>query len=55
MVCTGSFTDAMTGQDQQCRMVTRFVSDDQHVFEMWGADPTGKDVKWMEITYSRAK
>jgi hypothetical protein len=54
MVCHGRFTDAMTGQEQQCRMVSRFVSDDQHVFEMWGPDPTGRDVKWMEITYNRA-
>jgi hypothetical protein len=55
MVCRGSYADAMTGKDQPCRMVSRFVSDDQHVFEMWGPDPTGREVKWMEITYNRAK
>jgi hypothetical protein len=55
MVCIGSFADAMTGKDSPCRMVTRFVSDDQHVFEMWGPDPTGRELKWMEITYTRAK
>jgi hypothetical protein len=55
MVCRGAYADAATGKDQPCRLVTRFVSDDQHVFEMWGPDPTGSEVKWMEITYNRAK
>lgn len=55
MVCHGSYTDPATGKEQATRLVTRFVSDDQHIFEMWGPDPTGAEVKWMEITYNRAK
>jgi hypothetical protein len=55
MVCYGSYADAVTGKETRSRMVTRFVSDDQHVFEMWGPDASGKEVKWMEITYNRAK
>jgi hypothetical protein len=55
MICRGTYADAVTGKDVNCRMVTRFVTDDQHVFEMWGPDPTGHEVKWMEITYNRAK
>ena len=55
LVCHGSFTDAVTGKEQTSRMVSRFLSDDQHVFEMWGPDPSGKEVKMMEITYNRAK
>ncbi len=55
LVCRGSYADAMTGKDTACRMVSRFLGDDQHVFEMWGPDPTGTEVKWMEITYNRAK
>ena len=54
MIFHGKYADAMTGQEQTCRMVSRFVSDDQHVFEMWGPDPTGGEAKWMEITYNRA-
>ncbi len=55
IVCHGEFADAGTGQMQTCRLVSRFVNDNQHVFEMWGPDPSGKDVKWMEITYNRAR
>ncbi len=55
LVCHGSYVDPLSGQEQRARMVSRFVSDDQHVFEMWGPDPQGKDAKWMEITYNRAE
>jgi hypothetical protein len=55
LVCRGAYADAMTGKDMDCRLVSRFVSDNQHVFEMWGPAPTGGEVKWMEITYNRAK
>jgi len=55
MVCHGSYVDPLSGKETHTKLVTRFVSDDEHLFEMWGPDPTGRDVKWMEITYKRAK
>ena len=55
IICHGTFMDAATGQEQKCRLVSRFVDDDHHVFEMWGPDMSGKDAKWMEISYTRAK
>jgi hypothetical protein len=55
IVCHGEFVDPLSGAVQKSRLVTRLVSDDQHVFEMWGPDPSGKDTKWMEITYNRAR
>lgn len=55
IICHGSFADAGTGKEQKATLVSRIIDDDHHVFEMWGPDPTGKDVKWMEIAYTRAK
>ncbi|HOX24351.1 MAG TPA: DUF1579 domain-containing protein [Candidatus Krumholzibacteria bacterium] len=55
LVCKGEFADAATGQAMACTMVTRFLSDDRHVFEMWGPSPAGDNVKWMEIEYNRAR
>lgn len=55
MVMQGSYTDPLSGKETPTRMVTRMVSDDQSVFAMFGPDPAGKEVKWMEITYNRAK
>lgn len=55
IVSHGEFVEPLSGAVQKCRLVTRLVSNDQHVFEMWGPDPAGKDAKWMEITYNRVK
>jgi hypothetical protein len=55
LVCHGDYVDAVTGETQQSTLISRFVSDDHHVFEMWGPDPSGKKVKWMEIVYERAE
>lgn len=56
LVCHGSYIDPVMGTETKARLVTRFLSDDQHVFEFWGPAPgADKDVKWMEITYTRAK
>lgn len=55
MVMHGSYVDPLSGKETTTRMVTRMVSDDQTVFEMFGPGPTGNEVKWMEITYNRAK
>jgi hypothetical protein len=50
MVMRGSYVDPLSGKETATRMVTRMVSDDQTVFEMYGPDLAGKEVKWMEIT-----
>ncbi len=56
LVCRGGYVDALTGQYQDCKLVTRFVNDDRHVFEFWGPDASGtNEVKWMEMTYDRVK
>lgn len=55
MLMHGSYTDPLSGKETASRMVTHMVSDDQTVFAIFGPDPTGKEVKWMEITYNRAK
>jgi len=45
----------MTGKASQIKMVTTIMDPDQHMFEMWGPDPKGKNVKQMEIHYRRRK
>ncbi len=55
LVCTGDFVDAATKMTMKARMVSRFISDDEHVFEMYGPGPTGDEVKWMEMHYTRVK
>ncbi len=47
----GSFSNPSDGKKKRYKMVTRIVSDDLHVFEMW--DTTGTPQKTMEITYTR--
>ena len=37
------------------RSVTRLVDDNTHVFELYGADKSGKEEKMMEITYTRKR
>jgi hypothetical protein len=52
---TLTFTTRVPGADgalADCRMVTTFVTDDQHVFTMYTKGPTG-EAKVMEITYTR--
>ncbi|MBM4201249.1 MAG: DUF1579 domain-containing protein, partial [Gammaproteobacteria bacterium] len=55
LVCRGSYVDPLMGVETKVRLVTRFLSDDAHTFEFWGPAPgTDKEVKWMEMSYSRA-
>jgi hypothetical protein len=52
----GDFSNPMTGnQHEKWRTITRIESPDKHIFEMYGPDPSGKEFKCMEITYTRAK
>ena len=56
IVCHGSYVDPVMGMEMPCRLVSHMISDDQHVFEMWGPSPMGSgEVKWMEISSTRAK
>ena len=51
----GDMADPMTGKNSVIDEKITVVSDDQHVLEMWGAGPDGKNFKMMEITYTRKK
>jgi hypothetical protein len=53
LVMTGNYPSPVTGEMMNTRSVTRIVSPDQHVFEMYGPGPDGKETKMMEITYDR--
>jgi hypothetical protein len=50
---TGWASEPMSGKKAKYRMVTRFVDDNKHVFEMYGTMAGGKESKMMEITYER--
>lgn len=52
MTMTGSYDDPVTGEKKVMKEVTKFVSPNQHVFEIWEIQG-GKEVKGMEITYTR--
>jgi hypothetical protein len=52
---TGVFSDPMSGKKARYRMVTRFIDDNKHTFEMFSIGPNGKRSKVMEITYDRKK
>jgi uncharacterized protein DUF1579 len=50
---TGESSDPMTGKPSKVRMVTRLTDDDHHTFEMYARGPDGKEMKMMEISYTR--
>lgn len=53
---TATMSDPVTGKVQKERMVTTFVDDDHHTFEMYGVPPGGKkEMKMMTLEYSRKK
>jgi hypothetical protein len=55
MTTTAMVADPMTGK--MCKITDKVVvaDNDHHMMEMWGPDPTGKNYKMMEITYTRKK
>ena len=56
LTSTGSMDDPTTGKKNvPFREKMTVVSNDEILFEMFGADPTGKDFRWMEIRYTRKK
>lgn len=50
---SGTVDDFMAGKPTAIRSVTRIVDARQHVYEMYGLDPTGKEFKMMELVYTR--
>jgi hypothetical protein len=48
----GTMYDPMTGKDIEYKSVSKMINDNEMVFEMYN-DYMGKEVKTMEITYTR--
>ena len=49
----GEFANPMTGKMCKTRMVHKIADDRKTTFEMYGPDPEGKEMKMMEITYTK--
>lgn len=54
MTMEGSYDDPMEGP-MKLRAVTKIVDNNTEIFEMYGTDKSGKEMKMMEITYARKK
>jgi hypothetical protein len=50
---TGSTTDPVKKTPVKMRMTTKWPSATTEIFEMYGPGPDGKEMKMMEITYTR--
>ncbi len=50
---SGRHGDPWTGSKRPSRGVTRFVSDEQHVLELYEPDLDGREFKILEIVYTR--
>jgi hypothetical protein len=50
---TGSWNDPITKGPYKVRMTTRWTSPTTEVFEMYGTGKDGKEMKMMEITYTK--
>jgi len=50
---TGAWPDPMTGGLSQVKIVTTWLADGKYRFEMFMVEPGGKEVKGMEITYTK--
>ena len=50
---TGRHGDPWSGVKRPSRGITRFVSDDQHVLELYEPGSDGKEFKVLEVTYTR--
>ena len=53
MTFTGMGDDPMSGKEVPMRSVIHWMGKDQYHFEMYGPGPDGKEMKMMEITYTR--
>ena len=55
MTYTAMMNDPMTGKLCKITEKVTVTDNDHHMMEMWGPDPSGKNYKMMEITYTRKK
>jgi hypothetical protein len=55
MTFSGTVIDPLTGKPCKITEKITVTDNDHHSFEMWGPDPTGKNYKMMEATYTRTK
>ena len=53
ITATSTIDDVITGKKVVVREVTRIVDANTHIFEMYGADPSGKEFQMMEAVYTR--
>lgn len=51
----GMMSDPMAGKEVPYSMTYKIVDNNTQTVEMWGAGPDGKQMKWMEMTYTRVK
>ena len=49
----GSWTDPITKKLVKSRMTTRWTNPTTEIFEMYGPDRSGKEMKMLEITYTK--
>ena len=52
---TATSSDPVSGKEQTYHSVVKQISADQYTFEMSGPGPDGKEMKMMEMTYTRRK
>ncbi len=50
---TGRWNDPVTGDEIVARMTSRWPDPDTEIFEMFAPGPDGKEMKMMQITYTR--
>lgn len=55
MTFSGTVIDPMTGKPCKITEKVTVADNDHHSFEMWGPDPSGKNYKMMEVSYTRKK
>ncbi|HMG66895.1 MAG TPA: DUF1579 domain-containing protein [Chitinophagaceae bacterium] len=55
LVMKGKTTDPMSGKDVDVKEVLKFPDDNHQTLEMYGAGPDGKEMKMMEIKFTRKK
>jgi len=48
-------TDIFTGEQYRVKAITNIINQDKYTYEYYRIDPAGKEVKEMEITYTRKK
>lgn len=53
LTMTSTIFDPMAGKEKKIRSVTRFVDDKTHTYETFEPGPDGKEIRTMEITFTR--